>query len=562
MDGGVVQHRSALRHPQEPRALFKGLGSQLGHLQDLPAGGEGPVLLPVLYQILRRGGGEPRHPLEQGRGGRVHVHAHGVNAVLHHVPQGLVQPLAGHVVLILTHADGLGIDLHQLRQGVLEPPGDGDRGPEVHVVLRELLRRQGRGGVHRRAGLADDHIADPAPHLPQQLHSHLLRLPGGGAVADGDARHAVAADKARQDGDALRLFPLPVGGIDHGGVQHLSGGVHHRHLTPHAVARIQAHGHPALYRRLHQQGPEIQGKVVDGPLAGLIREGIADLPLQGGVQEPVIGVLRHGLHELHGPGSGPHHRPAEQGQGLIPVSDHDGLQSPLPLPPVDGQDLVALEAGDGLGEVVVEPVDRVLLRGRLAHQLTPLEHQLPEALADGRVVADGLGDDVAGPLECVGQGLHALLRIHVGRSRFRGIRAVRPLGEEELRQGLQAPLPGHGGTGAALGLVGAVQVLHLRQGHGRGNSVRQSLRQLALVLNGRADLLPPLLQIAQVLEALLQGAQGGVVHGAVELLAVARDKGDGVALVQEVHHAPHVPGALVQLPGKYFNNRFHRIPPL
>ena len=299
---------------------------------------------------------------------------------------------------------------------------------------------------------------------------------------------------------------------------------------------------------------------MDGPLAGLVREGIADLPLQGGVQEPVIGVLRHGLHELHGPGSGPDHRPAEQGQGLVPVSDHDGLQSPLPLPPVDGQDLVALEAGDGLGEVIVEPVDRVLLRGRLAHQLAPLEHQLPEALADGRVVADGLGDDVAGPLEGVGQGLHPLLRIHVGRSRRQGVRAVRPLGEEELRQGLQSPLPGHSGTGAALGLVGAVQVLHLRQGHGGGDSGGEGLRQLALGLNGRADLLPPLLQAAQVLEALLQGAQGGVVHGAVELLAVAGDKGDGVALVQKVHHILYMLHALVQLPGEHLNNRFHRVP--
>ncbi|CAN3996757.1 hypothetical protein PBMFNG_PBMFNG_00960, partial [Dysosmobacter welbionis] len=47
------------------------------------------------------------------------VHAHGVHTVLHHTVQSLVQPLGGHVVLVLSHADGLGVDLHQLRQRVL-----------------------------------------------------------------------------------------------------------------------------------------------------------------------------------------------------------------------------------------------------------------------------------------------------------------------------------------------------------------------------------------------------------------------------------------------------------
>ena len=47
VDGGVVQHALALRHPQEACALLEGLGPQLGHLFDLRAGGERAVLLPV-----------------------------------------------------------------------------------------------------------------------------------------------------------------------------------------------------------------------------------------------------------------------------------------------------------------------------------------------------------------------------------------------------------------------------------------------------------------------------------------------------------------------------------
>ena len=182
-------------------------------------------------------------------------------------------------MLVLAHPDGLGVDLHQLRQGVLEQPGDGYGAAEVHVVLRELLRRQLAGGVNAGPRLADDHVADAAAHPADQLHRHLLRLPGGGAVADGDVGDAVAADHAAEAGDGLLLLPLAVGGVHHRCVQHLACGVHHRHLAAHAVSRVQAHGHMALHRRLEKQGLQVQGKLADGPLVGLVGEGGADLPL-------------------------------------------------------------------------------------------------------------------------------------------------------------------------------------------------------------------------------------------------------------------------------------------
>ena len=111
------------------------------------------------------GGGaiQARHPAQQAGGGGIHVHAHGVDAILHHAAQRLIQPLLGHIVLVLPHANGLGVDLHQLRQRVLHPAGDGHGTAEVYVILRELLRRQLAGGVHGGPGLADHHIADAAP---------------------------------------------------------------------------------------------------------------------------------------------------------------------------------------------------------------------------------------------------------------------------------------------------------------------------------------------------------------------------------------------------------------
>ena len=282
MYGGVIQHALALRHPQKAGALLEGLGPQLGYLLDLGPGGKGAVFLPVGHHIFRRGAIKPGHPLKQRGGGGVYVHAYSVNTVLHYAAQGLVQLLGGHIMLILTHTDGLGVDFYQLGQGVLQPPGNGHRRAQIYIELGELLGSQLAGGIHGGPGLGDDHVADMGPgliDLMDELHGHLLRFPAGCSVADGNVFHPVLGDEFRQGGDGLLLLPGPIGGVDHGGVQHLTGFVHHGHLAAHAVARVQTHGDLALYRRLHQQRLQVQGELADGSLGGLLRQPRALFPL-------------------------------------------------------------------------------------------------------------------------------------------------------------------------------------------------------------------------------------------------------------------------------------------
>ena len=374
--------------------------------------------------------------------------------------------------------------------------------------------------------------------------------------------HAVPADEPGEHVDGLLLFPLIEGGVNHRRVQHLSGGVHHRHLAAVAVARIQAHGDKPLHRGLHQQGLEVEAEHLDSPLVGLLGEGIADLPLQGGLQQPVPGVVRRGADKLHGRPAG-HHRPAHGDAGGLAVQLHAHLQNVLPLAPVDGQHLMAHDPPHRGLKVIVQPVDAVLrlLLRRPGHQRSPAQVQLPQALADGGVVGDGLGDDVAGPLEGGLRRLHPLVRVDEILGQLLGIHRGTH-GEQGLRQRLQPLLLRHGGPGAPLGLVGQVQVLHLRQGGGGVNGGGQFFCQLALALDGGLYLLPPLVQVAQVLQPVGQGAQGGVVHGPVELLAVAGDKGNGVALVNEGDHVLNIALLLAQLSGQNLDHGFHWDAPL
>ena len=136
-----------------------------------------------------------------------------------------------------------------------------------------------------------------------------------------------------------------------------------RHLAAVAVAGVKPHGDKALHRRLHQQGLQVQGKGLDGPLAGPLRQVAAGLPLQRGIDEPVIGVLAGALHKLHGRRAGLDHRPAQGGESCLPVQQHGDGEEALLFAPVDGQDLMSRQLGEELFKVVVQSVDGVLLPG-------------------------------------------------------------------------------------------------------------------------------------------------------------------------------------------------------
>ena len=207
----------------------------------------------------------------------------------------------------------------------------------------------------------------------------------------------------------------------------------------------------------------------------------------------------------------------------------------MPLGPIDGS-----------LKVVIEPIDRVPLvlfcGGGDQDPLGP--PQRPQPLTQGSVVRDLLGHDVGGALERLLRSLHPFFGVHIAGGHKKRLGAVPALGEQERGQGLQTLFTGDGGAGAALLPVGTVQVLHLSQG-GRGvNGGGESLSELSLPVDSGLDLAPAFFQIAQVLEAVGQGAQGGVVHGSVEFLAVAGDKGDGIPLVNELDHVFHVDGVL------------------
>ena len=553
MHGGVVEDVFALGDAQEAGALLEGLRPQLRYLLQLFAVPEGAVFFPEGDDVFGCGRGEAGDAPQQGGRGGVDVHADGVDAVLHHRVQGGLQLLFGHVMLVLADADGLRLDLDQLGQRILKAAGDGDRGTEVHVELGKLLRAEGTGGVDRGPGLGDDHIAEIRPALvllSDELDGHLLGLAAGGSVADGDVLHAVPADQGSQRPDGLVLLALAVGGIDDGRVEDAARAVDHRNLAAHPVAGIKAHGDLALDGRLHQQRTQVQRKLADGTLAGCRGEFRADLTLQRGKEQAVIGVERRGADEIHGPSARHDHRAVDRAHGGVVVQFDRNPQHLLLLPAVNGENLVSLQAGEILREVIIELIDRILFRGGFGMKLTDPAQKLLQRLAELGAVADLFGDDVGSAGQRVFHGLDTLFRIEVGRRGLRRIRTVAVLAEEQLGQGLETLLLRDGGAGAALLLIGAVEVFELGQGPGLADGGGELFRELSLLFDGGEDGLAAFLKVPKILQPGLQRAQDSVVHRTVQLLAVAGDEGDGVALVQQADDVFDVFGLLPELFGQ------------
>ena len=114
-------------------------------------------------------------------------------------------------------------------------------------------------------------------------------------------------------------------------------------------------------------------------------------------------------------------------------------------------------------------------------------------------------------------------------------------------------------AGHALFAVGLVEVLDTLKLRGLANLLLEFGCEFALGVDEQNDVLFALFKIAKVGQALVEGAQGDVVHAARGFLAVARDKGDGVALVDELDGCLDVGGLKVELAGE-LGDKIHETP--
>ena len=150
------------------------------------------------------------------------------------------------------------------------------------------------------------------------------------------------------------------------------------------------------------------------------------------------------------------------------------------------------------------------------------------------VVRDALCQNIHGPGNRFLRGAHAAFLGDIGRSRLLQ-RLPRHLQADQIGKRLQSFFLGNHSPGTALWLIRAVQILHRNQSLSLPYLPLQLRRQLLLLGNGNNDLLLSLLQIAQILEPLVQRPENLVIQRTGSLFSISGNKGNGIPLVDQFH---------------------------
>ena len=197
---------------------------------------------------------------------------------------------------------------------------------------------------------------------------------------------------------------------------------------------------------------------------------------------------------------------------------------------------------EGLGEL---EVIRELHTGVLLAVAHPGDHPAPRPhlLAQGPdqvgVFGEALHQDGAGAVQRGGGVGHAFVGIDVRRGG--GLWFLARIGEQPLGQRFQPGLPGDLRLGPALRLKRQVEVLQPGLGVDRHNLRLELVVELALLADRVQDRRAALLELAQIVQPLLQGAQLRVVQPAGGFLAVPGDERHGGPTVEQPDSGAHLP---------------------
>ena len=191
---------------------------------------------------------------------------------------------------------------------------------------------------------------------------------------------------------------------------------------------------------------------------------------------------------------------------------------------------------DALVEIIVHAVYAVLLRvggNRAQHSL--LACDFTDALTDLRAVRDLLGDNIHRARDCLLGRIYALFLIDEICCGRVGVTALF-LPDDDKRERLESLFLGDARTRLALGLERTVDILQLAERLRLVERLGDRVSELFLRLDQAADLLSALVKTAQIIELFAERADQLVVHRAVHFLAVARDKRNGVSIIEQRDH--------------------------
>ena len=248
-----------------------------------------------------------------------------------------------------------------------------------------------------------------------------------------------------------------------------------------------------------------------------------------------------------GPGRPPGLR---RGIRRLVLGVHGQVEDFLLLAPEHGQDPVRGQPGERLGEIEVVGelgAARFLSGPHPGHEPPHGPHPLAQLTDQVGVLTEPLHQNGAGPVQGSGYVGDAAVRVDVWGSGL--LRVVVRLGEQQVGQRLQAGFAGDLRLRAPLRLVGQVDVFQPRLGVGRHDPLLERVVELALGLDRLQDRGPPLVELPQVTQPLLERPQLGVIQRPGHFLAVAGDERHRGPAIEQLDRRGDLSGPDTELVG-------------
>ncbi len=219
------------------------------------------------------------------------------------------------------------------------------------------------------------------------------------------------------------------------------------------------------------------------------------------------------------------------------------------------------QGGERFGEVEVVGelhADFFLAFPHPRDETAPLPHAFPQFTDEVGVFGEPFHQDGAGAFQCGSRVRDPLVRINVGGGLV--VRVAGGVVEQRVRQGLQSGFARDLRLGAALRLVGEVDVFQACLGVGGHDRGFEFGREFALRLDRLQDDGAAFLQFPQVAQPLFDRPQLGVVEHLRDFFAVAGDERHGCAVVKQFDCGPYLPFAYPELLGDpLVNGRRHNL---
>ena len=467
-------------------------------------------------------------------------------------------------MLILPDAERAHVDFDKLRERVEQTARYGYRAADRQVEVGEFLHRDFVGGIYRRARFRNDCVSDGAIELFYKLGDEDLRFLGRRAVADGYAVDVVLGDYLFERFLGFFYLLLRRSRIYDRLIEELAARVDDSYLAARAVRGVEPEYHLAFERRLQQQRFEVALEGLYGLLGRAVEKLRPHFAFYRRLYEPVVAVLYRLVDKLVECRTFLLDRGYHACRLRIVDGDAD-FETVLLFAAVDGEHAVAGHCGDRLVELEIRFVYLFLFRlggffriglGGVGRQLgrdkpARFEREIAQALSHRRIVGDTLGDYIARAGNSRRGVGNVLFRVDVRRGQLIAV-GRKFLRLDDIRKRLEPALDRDGRARLFLLLVRAVNVLRLGKRLGVFERDGKLVRPLALRLDRGTDLVLALLQSFKIIVPLGYGAYDLIVRRAVHLLAVARDKRNGIALVEQVDDVGAVFFLDAELLGKLF----------